>query len=288
MSGGVIQRRAVGAASLMCGMMLVAAPLHPQLQRQVERSPEQLCEAAATNDRDLLASYYEAGGALNVVCDAEEETRLIHRAAFNNSVEVVQFMVENSIALAARDNQGRNALHYAAAQGHTEAIDALVAGGVNPDRGDVVGDTPLHYVVRSGNIEALRVLLERGAPDVRALNERGASALDVALARGHRAMADLLREAGAQESQNIEVHDAVQEEQSSLSPRTPQQEEDNEALLVIGAVVAAVGIALLAGGALIYVSDSVNLSSDRRTDELIGGSIAAAGALILVSVFFVL
>ncbi|KAN0107171.1 hypothetical protein V8E52_010373 [Russula decolorans] len=54
----------------------------------------------------------------------------------------------------------------------------------------------MHFSTFHGYLDVVKLLLERGA-DIHAMNDEGETSYQVSLQRGHREIADLLRENGA-------------------------------------------------------------------------------------------
>ncbi len=111
---------------------------------------------------------------------------------------------------------GEDYLILAAAGDHPEIVRVLLDAGVEPDARERDchpnrDETGLMYAARLGNrLEVARLLLDAGAdPDLK--NRYGATAFDLAVSRGHRQVADLLRQAGARDGGYVqsELHAAV-------------------------------------------------------------------------------
>ena len=89
---------------------------------------------------------------------------------------------------------GRYALNWAAWNNRVPAIAVLLALGAEIDAVNVTGNTALHHAAENGALEAARALLVAGADFTKA-NANGATAEDVALARDHAAVVQLLVDA---------------------------------------------------------------------------------------------
>ena len=96
-----------------------------------------------------------------------ENVSVIHIAAHNNSMKVLEEYIPNVQDKFPRDIRDETPLHYAAKGGHFEAFEFLMQfsdDGVNP--GDECKDTPLHMASQAhnpnaGHIEIIRFLLGR-------------------------------------------------------------------------------------------------------------------------------
>ena len=89
------------------------------------------------------------------------------------------------------------ALIVAASKGHADAVNILLAYGANVNAADVYGWTPLMRAAGGGKANVVAILLNQSDIDVRAREERGASALHIASEEGHRALVETLVNAGA-------------------------------------------------------------------------------------------
>ena len=77
----------------------------------------------------------------------------------------------------------------------------MFATGVTAQE-DHGGTAPLYYAAQQGNKKAVKLLLAHGADiNVRVRQDQGKTALQVATERGHKEIADLLREHGAREQE---------------------------------------------------------------------------------------
>ena len=81
-------------------------------------------------------------------------------------------------------------------KGHAAIAHAFLAKGADPNAIDGHGGPALHWAAGGGKADTVRVLIAHGA-DVTRRNHNGMTALDVALQRGHEAVAAVLRAAGA-------------------------------------------------------------------------------------------
>jgi broad specificity phosphatase PhoE/predicted kinase len=82
--------------------------------------------------------------------------------------------------------------HYAAA-GDLAPLEALLRAGYSPNRKDYDENTPLHVAAAHGQPEAAALLLQFNA-DLALTDQRGKTAIDVAVDTGHASIADLLKE----------------------------------------------------------------------------------------------
>ena len=143
-------------------------------------------------------------------------------------LRLVDRLVDQGVALDARDGHGMTALHLAAALGREAALKRLVAAGASPEQRAADGQTPLGVALSAGrrdladwldwhgwslprralqptdlpaaaivgDADAVRRLLDLGLP-VDARDGQGCTALLRAAGGGHRAVVDLLLARGA-------------------------------------------------------------------------------------------
>ncbi|MEW6356128.1 MAG: ankyrin repeat domain-containing protein [Planctomycetota bacterium] len=90
------------------------------------------------------------------------------------------------------DSAGRTALHAAAEKGNKKIVELLIAGGAAVDREDHAGRTPLLLAVLGGHRDVVEALLDAGADPHVTHPTDGRRLLDIAMANGHNAVADLL------------------------------------------------------------------------------------------------
>lgn len=81
-------------------------------------------------------------------------------------------------------------------KGHAAIAHAFLAKGADPNATDRQDGPALHWAAGSGKADTVRLLIAHGA-DVALRDHNGMTALDVALRRGHEAVAEVLRAAGA-------------------------------------------------------------------------------------------
>ena len=101
---------------------------------------------------------------------------------------LVRTMVEQGATI---ERSGWTPLSYAATNGHTAIVRYLLTHGARVDAPATNGTTPLMMAAYFGHLDTVRALLAAGAnPALR--NGLGYRAVDLALRRGHRAVADVL------------------------------------------------------------------------------------------------
>ena len=75
---------------------------------------------------------------------------LLHYAAKENRLEIIEYLVSNGCDINAVDDEGQTALHKSTVFGHTESVKLLIDKGANVNQIDNNGNTPLHVVIMTG------------------------------------------------------------------------------------------------------------------------------------------
>jgi ankyrin repeat protein len=115
-----------------------------------------------------------------------------------------QFPDNNSTDANTIDGWGATPLLYAASGGQSDAFDYLLEKGADPRIKDELGLTLVHAAAMSGNSRILAKALDLGLAVNARHAERGATALDWAIARKDGVAADALRAAGAKTGWELE------------------------------------------------------------------------------------
>lgn len=196
----------------------------PETPRQtVVQSSVGVFDAVMKGDLSLLESILK-GSDVNAVNSSGET--LLHVAASNGHVPVIEFLLLKGAKVDAKDKKQRTSLHRAAENGHTEAARVLLRAGANMYSLDNDSQSPLHLAVQNNhhhlvklflqeegkryknrsnflhleaskdNSRLVELLLKNGA-NVDSLDEKKQTALYHAVSGGHEASVKVLLEAGA-------------------------------------------------------------------------------------------
>ena len=87
---------------------------------------------------------------------------LLHYAAKENRLEVIEYLVSSGCDINAVDDEGQTPLHKSTMFGHTESVKLLIGKGANVNQIDNNGNTPLHVVIMTGgDFDIFKVLIEK-------------------------------------------------------------------------------------------------------------------------------
>ena len=120
----------------------------------------------------------------------------LHFAAHRPSKAVVELLLANEAEVNAKDNNGGTPLLYATAGGRRDVAQVLLANKAEVNAKANDGQTPLHWAAANGHKDVVELLLANKA-EVNAKANNGYTPLQAA--RGHEAVAALLRQHGGHE-----------------------------------------------------------------------------------------
>ena len=117
----------------------------------------------------------------------------LHTAASKGNIKAIDRLVKEGNDLDERDDEGMTPLIRAINMNQKESVAVLLKNGANVNTPDTQFlNTPLHYAVIQGNSSIVRLLIEQKA-DITARNNEGKLPYDLALAKGNKEMAELLK-----------------------------------------------------------------------------------------------
>eukprot|EP00953_Heterococcus_sp_UTEX-ZZ885_P005533 3450-Heterococcus_DN1.PRE.1 len=159
-------------------------------------SKQTLLHIAAANNHVAVVQYLLQNGADCDTLDSNGRCALLC-ALLSDSIDVVDYMLDSG-AVVAVDSLGNTALHtVAACSDSAAAVQSLVEHGfeLDVDTLNGFGDTPLVLAAAAGHAQCVTALLRAGA-NVAHTNSRGVTALHAAVLSGHVQLVQLLLEHG--------------------------------------------------------------------------------------------
>ena len=126
-------------------------------------------------------------------CEADFDRCVRFQKSKGGQTVPMTLLPNGKIITATRSNEetGATALFNSIIKGRTRMVSALLRTGINVDIRNIAGETPLIAAAEVGSEEIVRLLLERGA-DPKATDIDGDTAYDIAVNKGHDAVAALL------------------------------------------------------------------------------------------------
>ena len=154
-----------------------------------------LMAAAKASAFDLVHELIERGADVNARND-NGGTALMF-AAIPGHVETMTLLIDHGADVNAFGHFNWTALMVAASKGHENSVRLLLRNGADPNVQDTYGWTPLMRAVYGNKRGAVTALLEHENLNLEVRDERGATALHVAVERGRSALVARLLASGA-------------------------------------------------------------------------------------------
>ncbi len=200
--------------------MLLTHGADPTLVDEWEATPLHYAESKR-------AAELMVNAGVNIHAIRPSGSTVLHGASVSGDAEQVAYLISQGCDINARNNNHETPLHNAARIGNTPTVAALLAHGANPNLEERFGWTPLTWAIWNGHRSTVEVLTEHGAkidqrksgtplhlavftdqreiieyllgfnPAVNVLDRDRKTPLDLAVAAGNTAIAELLRAKGA-------------------------------------------------------------------------------------------
>lgn len=121
-----------------------------------------LIQATRAGQPEMVAQLVKGGARL----DATDGDTALHYAVFNDSVELVQLLLNAGAKIEMKGRSGRTPLHVAVMgrdkeSSRIEIITILLKAGARGDSIDVKGNSPLHETVLYEDLDTLKLLLAK-------------------------------------------------------------------------------------------------------------------------------
>ncbi|KAM9509718.1 ankyrin repeat and death domain-containing protein 1B isoform 7-T7 [Guaruba guarouba] len=147
--------------------------------------------AAWTGNLDIMRKLVKAGA--DQKAKNEEGMNVLHFAAQNNSVKIVDYVLQDLHLndLNKPDRRGKKPFLLASEKGHVDMINNLITLKLFTSEKDTEGNTALHLAAKNGHSEVVKILLRQWG-EINDLNENNSSALQVAIQNGHLSLVTFL------------------------------------------------------------------------------------------------
>ena len=120
----------------------------------------------------------------------------LHLASAGGYSDIVMQLLSHGADVLAKDSMGRAALQLALEKGHADCASLLQTNARDDDRN--TRNTPLHTAAEGGDLARVSQLIDAGAV-LDANSNKGYTALELAVEKGHASVAALLRSKGARD-----------------------------------------------------------------------------------------
>lgn len=151
-------------------------------EEPTKRTPEDckdILEAAEDGYLEMVRKFIEQNPSCINVPDEDGYTAL-HRACYNNHVEVVKYLLEHGADVGARTNDGWQPIHSSAQWGNVQILRILCSWGADLNSKTVGGNTPFHLAVsKPRNGQLIEYLLFHDDVDIEAINDAGDSPYNI-------------------------------------------------------------------------------------------------------------
>ncbi|KQK83517.1 ankyrin repeat and death domain-containing protein 1B [Amazona aestiva] len=152
--------------------------------------------AAWTGNLDIMRKLVKAGA--DQKAKNEEGMNVLHFAAQNNSVKIVDYVLQDLHLndLNKPDRRGKKPFLLASEKGHVDMIHNLITLKLFTSEKDKEGNTALHLAAKYGHSEVVKILLKQWG-EINDFNENGETPFYLSVEGGHEKCAELLLEAGS-------------------------------------------------------------------------------------------
>lgn len=122
---------------------------------------------------------------------------LLHMAIFCNQEEIAKFLLKNKADVNIADKSQATPLYHFVSRGdNNNILNLLLTHGADPNKNNIFGESPLQMATINGYLSNIKELVKAKA-DVNVRNNRGNTALDIALREELIEIAEFLKEEGA-------------------------------------------------------------------------------------------
>ena len=133
--------------------------IHMEIIKNISSDFGSPFEIASEGNLEVLKSYCENYSGMLKELD-ECQATVLHHAARNSQIAVMQYVIEGGVDLNATDKDGNTALHVATLQHHAEAISLLLSNGINDEILNNNRYAGLHIAARLNDTSLVAAYLE--------------------------------------------------------------------------------------------------------------------------------
>lgn len=146
-----------------------------------QETPEkEILWAAAAGDADIVKKLVSENPGLVSVRDSDGYTP-IHRACYQNHLDIVQILLENQADISALTNEDWQPLHSASKWNSSSCVSLLMDWGADVNSLTKGGLTPLHLAASNPSaFETLTLLLNNPLIDPSIVSKNGETAFEIA------------------------------------------------------------------------------------------------------------
>ncbi len=137
-------------------------------------------ELAKDGELDMLKALIEAMSLPFTFTDPGNGCSLLHAAASNNQVHVIQYLIDHNVSLNSTNNDGNTPLHVATTALAFDVIHLLLNHAVDDTILNDSHDAALHIAVRTGNVDLVNVFLQHEYIDLIVQGYRNRTPLHIA------------------------------------------------------------------------------------------------------------
>ena len=157
-------------------------------KRKSNEASVELIEFGANRDPHMLAYDGDLdslkaliiGFSLSIKVKDSNGSTLLHAAASNDQVEVMQYLIDGGLSLNAKNSRGDTPLHVATQNASIGAVDFLMERKADDTILNQDMDAPLHIAVRSKNLKLVQVFLKHPHAELVVHGYRKRTALHIA------------------------------------------------------------------------------------------------------------
>lgn len=148
--------------------------VNPELTSNLVQLLDQMSE-----DSNTIKGLINRGADINAV-DTKRGGSVLHLAAMNNDLDLIQFCLKKGIPVDVINKYKATPLSWASSSDALEAVQLLIKNGADIEASDEDGMTPLHHACYTNKTETVKYLISIGA-NPNAKDENGKTPIELAM-----------------------------------------------------------------------------------------------------------